>query len=45
VNKIFKIEFIFSTLLIPERVFWEKRVEEIILPTLSGQMGVLKDHV
>jgi F-type H+-transporting ATPase subunit epsilon len=36
---------LFSTLLVPDRVFWRSNVKEIILPTLSGQMGVLKDHI
>lgn len=34
-----------STLLVPDRVFWRSNAKEIILPTLSGQMGVLKDHI
>ncbi len=34
-----------STLLVPDRVFWKDEVKEIILPTLSGQMGVLKGHI
>ncbi len=28
----------------PDRVFLNKEVEEIILPTNTGQMGVLKNH-
>lgn len=35
----------FSTFLVPDRVFWRSDVKEVILPTLSGQMGVLKDHI
>jgi F-type H+-transporting ATPase subunit epsilon len=34
-----------STLLVPDRIFWKDEVKEIILPTLSGQMGVLKGHI
>ena len=28
----------------PDRVFWNQSAEEIILPTNTGQMGVLKNH-
>ena len=28
----------------PDRVFWNDQAEEIILPTNTGQMGVLKGH-
>ena len=28
----------------PDRIFWNSQAEEIILPTNTGQMGVLKDH-
>ena len=28
----------------PGRVFWNDKAEEIILPTNTGQMGVLKNH-
>ena len=28
----------------PGRVFWNEKAEEIILPTNTGQMGVLKNH-
>lgn len=28
----------------PEQVFWNEPVEEVILPTNSGQMGVLSSH-
>jgi ATP synthase F1 epsilon subunit len=28
----------------PDRIFWNKEVEEIILPTNTGQMGVLTNH-
>lgn len=34
-----------STLLIPDKVFWKNNATEIILPTLTGQMGVLKGHI
>ena len=34
------------SIIVPERVFFRSaNVKEIILPTLSGQMGVLKDHI
>lgn len=26
-------------------MFWKNNAKEIILPTLNGQMGVLKDHI
>lgn len=38
-------EVYLSTWLVPDRVFWKNEVKEIILPTLSGQMGVLKGHI
>jgi len=28
----------------PDRVFWNEQAEEIILPTNTGQMGVLTNH-
>ena len=28
----------------PDKIFWEKEVEEIILPTNTGQIGVLVNH-
>ena len=28
----------------PDRIFWDAQAEEIILPTNSGQMGVLTNH-
>ena len=28
----------------PDRIFWKKKAEEIILPTNTGQMGVLAGH-
>ena len=28
----------------PDRVFWDEQAEEIILPTNTGQMGVLANH-
>lgn len=28
----------------PDRVFWNEKAEEIVLPTNTGQMGVLKNH-
>lgn len=33
------------SIIVPDRVFWEKEVKEILLPTLSGQMGVLTNHI
>lgn len=35
----------FSTRLVPDRTFWKNTTQEVILPTLSGQMGVLTNHV
>ena len=29
----------------PDRIFWNENAEEIILPTNTGQMGVLTNHV
>nr|ALO21608.1 CF1 epsilon subunit of ATP synthase [Stephanosphaera pluvialis] len=31
-------------ILTPERPFWSGQAEEIILPTETGEMGVLKNH-
>lgn len=31
-------------ILTPDRVFWNEEAEEIILPTNTGQMGVLSNH-
>jgi F-type H+-transporting ATPase subunit epsilon len=28
----------------PDKIFWNDQAEEIILPTNTGQMGVLKNH-
>ena len=28
----------------PDKIFWDEKVEEIILPTNTGQMGVLTNH-
>lgn len=28
----------------PDRIFWDDQAEEIILPTNTGQMGVLANH-
>ena len=28
----------------PDRVFWDQQAEEVILPTNTGQMGVLPNH-
>lgn len=33
------------SIILPDRIFWKDNVNEVILPTLSGQMGVLKDHI
>jgi ATP synthase F1 epsilon subunit len=32
------------SILTPERPFWTGQAEEIILPTETGEMGVLKNH-
>lgn len=32
------------SILTPERPFWNGEAEEIILPTETGEMGVLKNH-
>ena len=29
----------------PDRIFWKDNAKEIILPTLSGQMGILTNHI
>jgi ATP synthase F1 epsilon subunit len=31
-------------ILAPDRVFWNNTAEEIILPTATGQMGILTNH-
>jgi ATP synthase F1 epsilon subunit len=31
-------------ILTPDRIFWNEEAEEIILPTNTGQMGVLTNH-
>jgi ATP synthase F1 epsilon subunit len=31
-------------ILTPDRIFWNQEAEEIILPTNTGQMGVLTNH-
>lgn len=36
---------ILATFFVPDRVFWKNNAKEIILPTLNGQMGILKDHI
>jgi F0F1-type ATP synthase epsilon subunit len=28
----------------PDEIFWNEQAEEIILPTNTGQMGVLTNH-
>jgi F-type H+-transporting ATPase subunit epsilon len=28
----------------PDQIFWNDQAEEIILPTNTGQMGVLSNH-
>jgi len=33
------------SIIVPDRIFWKDNAKEIILPTLTGQMGVLKDHI
>jgi ATP synthase F1 epsilon subunit len=33
------------SIILPDRIFWKDSAKEVILPTLSGQMGVLKDHI
>nr|YP_010700431.1 ATP synthase CF0 subunit epsilon [Phacus arnoldii]WCH63531.1 ATP synthase CF0 subunit epsilon [Phacus arnoldii] len=33
------------SILVPDRIFWKSDVKEVILPTLNGQMGILKDHI
>nr|YP_009184831.1 CF1 epsilon subunit of ATP synthase [Jenufa perforata]ALO62845.1 CF1 epsilon subunit of ATP synthase [Jenufa perforata] len=43
VKKIFFMNLQIS-ILTPERPFWNGEAEEIILPTETGEMGVLKNH-
>jgi F0F1-type ATP synthase epsilon subunit len=33
------------SIIVPDKVFFKENVKEIILPTLTGQMGILKDHI
>nr|ANB40228.1 ATP synthase CF1 epsilon subunit [Koshicola spirodelophila] len=35
---------LFVCVMTPERIFWNGQAEEIILPTNTGEMGVLKNH-
>lgn len=37
--------FLQVSIILPDRIFWKDSAKEVILPTLSGQMGVLKDHI
>jgi len=32
------------SIIVPERVFWKDNAKEVILPTLSGQIGILTNH-
>ena len=36
---------ILSTYFVPDRIFWKGSAKEVILPTLTGQMGVLTNHI
>lgn len=33
------------SIIVPDRVFWKDKAKEIILPTLTGQMGILTNHI
>lgn len=33
------------SIIVPDRVFWKDNAKEVILPTLTGQMGVLTNHI
>nr|YP_009145499.1 ATPase epsilon subunit [Trachelomonas volvocina]AKL82412.1 ATPase epsilon subunit [Trachelomonas volvocina] len=33
------------SIIVPDKIFWKGSVKDVILPTLTGQMGVLKDHI
>ena len=48
ITKLHFINLLFMSLqvsiLTPERPFWNGQAEEIILPTETGEMGVLKNH-
>jgi len=33
------------SIIVPDRVFWKDNAKEIILPTLTGQMGILSNHI
>lgn len=33
------------SIIVPDRLFWKDNAKEILLPTLSGQMGVLTNHI
>jgi len=33
------------SIIVPDRVFWKDDAQEIIFPTLTGQMGVLENHI
>lgn len=33
------------SIILPDRVFFKGSVNEVIIPTLNGQMGILKGHI
>lgn len=33
------------SIIVPDRLFWKDSAKEVLLPTLSGQMGVLTNHI
>ena len=33
------------SIIVPDRVFWKDQAQEIIFPTITGQMGVLENHI
>jgi len=44
----FSISYFMSlqvSIIVPDRVFWKDEAEEVILPTLTGQMGILSNHI
>ena len=44
INTFYKNMSLQVCIMTPERIFFNEQVDEIILPTNSGQMGVLKNH-
>lgn len=33
------------SVIVPDKIFLKQNIQEVILPTLNGQMGILKGHI